>query len=306
MDVRGLEQRRSLARETCPLPVPCRPRVVGVQRGDRQRAQLVTRQTVHQRRAAVRLDDPTVGPDQENGVARLVHHRAQTAEHAQSVALDGLAPGVSDPGGQGQDHDAAPQGQGPDLAQLAAVVGVDLRQVDLDHQHPEDLLAIAYRGAKVVAAFAGRGAEPEEAPQPALHGLPEVRAKGEVAADEAVLGIPVGGRQGHAAGIHQIDDVGAGAPLQLLEQAVGLVLHRRYLGVLQRRTQLGQVAENARQHFVAVQRAEQVGDVEVEGLPVLFGQLVAVIALGQLLQRPEQRREQQCQEQEVAPAWAAR
>ena len=53
------------------------------------------------------------------------------------------------------------------------------------------------------------------------------------------------------------------------------------------RDQIRQVAEDLRQGFVAVQGAEQVGDVQVEGLAVLRGQFFLVIAFGQVMQGPQ-------------------
>jgi hypothetical protein len=76
-----------------------------------------------------------------------------------------------------------------------------------------------------------------------------------------------------------------------------------------RRTEHGaqgrQVAEDLRQYLIAMQGAQQVGDIEVEGLAVLAGQFAAVIALGQMLQRPQQRRQAQGQQGQAAPARSA-
>ena len=79
-----------------------------------------------------------------------------------------------------------------------------------------------------------------------------------------------------------------------------------YIRRIQHGAQRGQVAEDLRQHFIAVQGAQQVGDVEVEGLAILPGQFAAVIALGQVLQRPQQRCQAQCQQGEAAPAGSSR
>ena len=177
-------------------------------------------------------------------------------------------------------------------------------EVDLDHQHAEDAALVAHGGAEVVTALAGGGAEAEETPQATLHGLTKIGAEGEVAVDEAVFLVPVGSCKRIALRVHQVDHVGAGLVAQAFEQAIGIVPHGRCFGLLQDCSQSWQVAEDARQYLVAVQRAEQVGDIEIEGLTVLLGQLVAVVALGELLQRPEQRREQQGQQGEVAPARA--
>ncbi len=205
-------------------------------------------------------------------------------------------------GPRGEDHHAEIVGH-QQLLRGAAPQRLGVIQIDLDHQHAEHLVAVAHRRAEVVAALAGGGAEAEEAPKTPFHGLAEVGAEGEVAIDEAVFLVPVGSGQGVAVGRHQVDHVGAGLVAQALEQPVGVVADLGRV-LLQHGAQGGQVTEDARQHLVAVERAEQVGDVQVQGLTVLFGQLVAVVTLGELLQRPEQWRQQQGQQGEIAPAGA--
>ncbi len=208
---------------------------------------------------------------------------------------------------RGQDHHAEVVGHQQPFRRIAPE-RLGMVQVDLDHQHADGLFIVVHGGAEVVAALAGGIAEAEEASEPALsfHGLAEVRPKGEVAPDEAVRVVPVGGGQRGAFQVHQVDHIGTGLPVQLLQQAIGAVAHRRLFGAMQSGAQRGQVTEDARQYFVAAQDAQQVGDIEIERLAILFDQLVAVITLGQLLQRPEQRRQQQGQQGQVAPAGATR
>ena len=54
-----------------------------------------------------------------------------------------------------------------------------------------------------------------------------------------------------------------------------------------------------------MQSAQQVGDVEVEGLTVLSGQFAAVVTLGQMFQRPQQWRQTQREQGQAAPAGSA-
>lgn len=124
--------------------------------------------------------------------------------------------------------------------------------------------------------------------------------------DEGVFRRPVGGRQGATIRRHQVDHISAGLPLQSGQQTVGLVSPCRILGRQQGRTEHRQLAEDGRQHFETTQRAQQVGDIQVERLAILFGQLLAVMALNHPLQRPQQRRQQQGQQQQATPAQARR
>ncbi|MNZ13559.1 hypothetical protein D3C78_304620 [compost metagenome] len=106
-------------------------------------------------------------------------------------------------------------------------------------------------------------------------------------ADETIGLIPVGGGLGEAVGAHHIDDVGAGALADFCELAVGCRASRFVAGVLEGGLQDGQASENGGEIFIAVQCAQQVGDVEVEGLTVLLGELLAVVALGEVVEGPE-------------------
>jgi len=142
-------------------------------------------------------------------------------------------------------------------------------QIDLDHQHTHDTLAVAHGGSEEVAAFGRGGALAEKAPQMAGHGFDEVRTEREVTADEAVRFVPIGGGQGIATDVHQVHHFGAGLVDDVLEQAVGIGDGFEAERVGQHAAQRREVAEDLRQGFVAVQGAEQVGDVQVEGLAVL-------------------------------------
>ncbi len=106
-------------------------------------------------------------------------------------------------------------------------------EVDLDHQCAEVLLTVTHGGGKVVAALAGGGAETEEAPRAAGDGLAEIWAEGEIALDEGVGLFPVGGGQGLAVGVHQVDHVGAGLRADLIQQTVGAVAGALPVGLLQ-------------------------------------------------------------------------
>ena len=125
-------------------------------------------------------------------------------------------------------------------------------EVDLDHHHAEHSRALAHRGGKEVAALAGGGAEAEEASGTTLDGFAEIRAVGEIALDEAVGAVPVGGGQGLAVGTHQVDHVGTGLLLQATEQAVGLVAQVIVVTLLQQLAQGRQLAEDRWQHLVTV------------------------------------------------------
>ena len=160
-------------------------------------------------------------------------------------------------------------------------------EVDLDHQHADDLFLVAHGRSKEVTPLARGGAQAEKAPQAPGHGFAEIRPEGEIAPDEAVVFIPVGGGQGLATGVHQVHHFGAGLRADIAQQAIGRVQPALLLGARKGLAQGRQVAEDLRQHFVAVQGAQQVGDVEVEGLAVLPGQFAAVIALGQMFERPQ-------------------
>ncbi|MNN61960.1 hypothetical protein D3C81_1772230 [compost metagenome] len=87
------------------------------------------------------------------------------------------------------------------------------------------------------------------------HGLVEVGAEGEVATDEAVVLVPVGGGQGIAADVHQVHHLGTGLLDDVLEQAVGVGHRFQAERVGQHTAQRRQVAEDLRQGFVAVQGA---------------------------------------------------
>ncbi len=178
----------------------------------------------------------------------------------------------------------------------------DVFEIDLHHQHADDPRAFLHRAGEVVAALDRGGAQAEEARQAALHGLAIIGAEGEVAVDETVRLGPVGGDLGGAVRLQQVDHVGAGASADVGQRLVGDLLQQRVARLLQGLAQHRQAAEDLRQFFVAAQRAEQVGDVEVERLAVLLGQLLAVVALGEILQGPEQRREKQGEDDQRAPA----
>ncbi|MNS81805.1 hypothetical protein D3C72_1155270 [compost metagenome] len=204
---------------------------------------------------------------------------------------------------RGDDHHTVGIGH-HELLRGLAPEGLGVVQVHLDHQDADDPLAVAHRAGEEVAALARGSAEAEEAPLLAGQGLTEIGAEGEIAADEAVGLIPVGGAEGQAGGAHQVDHVGAGFQPDFGQQAVGLGLEAGVLRLGQQGAQGRQVGQDGRQHLVAAQRAQQIGDVEVQGLAILLGQGLAVVALAEVLQRPEQRRQQQRQQHQAAPAWA--
>ncbi|MNK83354.1 hypothetical protein D3C87_1031660 [compost metagenome] len=174
-------------------------------------------------------------------------------------------------------------------------------EVDLDHQHANDFFAVAHAGSEEVTALGGGRAQAEKAPEPPGHGFAEIRPEGKVAPDETVVFVPVGGGQGLAGGVHQVHDFGTGLGGDVFQQAVGIALGDAIVRCTEHGTQGRQVAEDLRQHFIAVQGTQQVGDVEVEGLTILTGQLAAVVTLGEMLQRPQQRRQAQCQQGQAAP-----
>ncbi|MCY1411654.1 hypothetical protein D9M71_270440 [compost metagenome] len=174
-------------------------------------------------------------------------------------------------------------------------------EVDLDHQHPYDFFAIAYAGGEEVTALGGGGTQTKEAPEPPGHGFAEIRPEGKIAPDKAVVLVPVGGGQRLAGGVHQVHDFGTGLGGDIFQQAVGIALGDAIVRCTDNSAQGRQVTEDLRQHFIAVQGAQQVGDIEVEGLTILAGQFAAVIALGQVLQRPQQWRQAQCQQGQAAP-----
>jgi len=165
---------------------------------------------------------------------------------------------------------------------------------------------VTHRAGEKVATF-GRGrAEAEEPPGSARPRIDEIGPEREVSANETVLVIRVGGRQGQAVCVHQVHDIGTGLTRDFAEQTVGVYQGRCVARCRQCGAQGRQVAEDLRQGFVTVQGAEQVGDVQVQGLAVLIGQHVAVITFGQMLQRPQQRRQAECQKGKAAPARAGR
>ncbi|MNH03513.1 hypothetical protein D3C79_627780 [compost metagenome] len=213
-----------------------------------------------------------VGLDGDDGLALGLGQRAGRAE----------AP----VGPRGQDDHAIVVGQ-QQLLGGAAPQGFGVVEVDLDHQYANDAVTVMHGGGKEVAALGRRGALAEEAPQAAGHGFVEVGAEGEVAADEAVALVPVGGGQGVAADVHQVHHLGASLLDDVLEQAVGVCHRFQAERVGQHPAQRRQVAENLRQGFVAVQGTEQVGDVQVEGLAVLRGQFFLVVTFGQVMQGPQ-------------------
>ena len=178
-------------------------------------------------------------------------------------------------------------------------------EVDLDHQHADDFFAIAHGSGEEVAAFGGGRAQAEKAPEPPGHGFAEIRPEGKIAPDETVVFVPVGGGQGLARGVHQVHDFGAGLGADVFQQAVGVALGDAIVRRAEHGAQGRQVAEDLRQHFITVQGAQQVGDVEVEGLTVLPGQFAAVVTLGQMLQRPQQGRQAQREQGQAAPAGSA-
>ncbi|KRV73434.1 hypothetical protein AO738_28125 [Pseudomonas citronellolis] len=162
-------------------------------------------------------------------------------------------------------------------------------QVQLDHQHAQQSVGIPDFAGEVVAAPVGGGAEAEEARRFTLDRVLVVGAEGEVAADEAVRLVPVGGGLGLPVGAHQVDDVGTGALADVRQAGVRRVPGFQVFGLPQGGSQRRQFAEDRRQVLVATQRAEQVADVEVEGLLVLLGKSFAVVALGEVVKRPEQQ-----------------
>lgn len=177
-------------------------------------------------------------------------------------------------------------------------------KVDLDHQCADIVVVLVHWVGKVVTALAGRCTQAEEASQAPGQRFTKIRAKGEVAGDEAVGLVPVGGGQGDAAIIHQVDHVGTGLPLDARQQAIGGVQCGRVFGRVQGCAYTWKITENLRQHLVTTQRTEQVGHIQIEGLPVLLDQYFAVVALGQEVDRPQQWRKQQRQQHEAAPAQA--
>ncbi len=207
---------------------------------------------------------------------------------------DGLALGLGQCAGRteapvgpgGQDDHAIVVGQ-QQLLGCAAPQGFGVVEVDLDYQYANDAFTVTHCGGKEVAALGRRGALAEKAPQAAGHGFVEVGTEGEVAANEAVALVPVGGGQGVAADVHQVHHLGAGLLDDVLEQAVGVGHRFQTERVGQHSAQGRQVAEYLRQGFVAVQGTEQVGDVQVEGLAVLRGQFFLVVAFGQMVQGPQ-------------------
>ncbi|RMR66291.1 hypothetical protein ALP80_05490 [Pseudomonas savastanoi pv. fraxini] len=205
----------------------------------------------------------------------------------------------------GQDYHAVLIGQQQLLGRLAPQ-GFGVVQVDLDHQHADHPITIAHRACKEVATFGRRSAKAEEAPGSARQRINEIGPEGKVSADEAVLLFRVRGGQGQAVGVHQVHDVGTGLARYLAEQTIGVFQGGDVARCGQCAAQGGQVAENLRQGFITVQGAEQVGDVQVQGLAVLVGQHAAVITFGQMLQRPQQRCQAQCQKGKAAPARAGR
>ncbi|MNV04276.1 hypothetical protein D3C71_945670 [compost metagenome] len=178
-------------------------------------------------------------------------------------------------------------------------------EVDFDHQYAGDLLAVPHGSGEKITAFGGRGAESEKAPEPPGHGFTEIRPEREIAPDETVVFVPVGSGQGLARGVHQVHDLGAGLGADVFQQAVGVALGDTIVRRTEHGAQGRQIAEDLRQHFVAVQRSQQVGDIKVEGLAVLPGQFAAVVTLGQMLQRPQQRRQAQREQGQAAPAGSA-
>ncbi|MNP00837.1 hypothetical protein D3C76_926340 [compost metagenome] len=178
-------------------------------------------------------------------------------------------------------------------------------EVDLDHQHTGDFLALAHGSGEEVATFGRGSAQPEKPPESTRHGFAEVRPEGKVTANEAVVLVPVGGGQGLARGVHQVHDFGAGLGADVFQQTVGVALGDAIVRRAKHGAQGRQVAEDLRQYFITMQGAQQVGDVEIEGLAILPGQFAAVIALGQMLQRPQQGRQAQREQGQAAPAGSA-
>ncbi|MNJ34341.1 hypothetical protein D3C77_290490 [compost metagenome] len=178
-------------------------------------------------------------------------------------------------------------------------------QVDLDHQRADDLFPVTDRSGKVVTALGGGRALAEKPPQAPGNGFAVVRPEREVAGDETVALVPVRGRQGVAVGVQQVHDFGAGLGGDVLEQAIGVGQGFEPQRVGQHCPQGRQVAKDLRQGFIAVQGTEQVGHVQVEGLAVLAGQFLLVVAFGKVLQGPEQRRQANRQQGQAAPARAS-
>ncbi|RMT83547.1 hypothetical protein ALP39_04901 [Pseudomonas marginalis pv. marginalis] len=206
---------------------------------------------------------------------------------------------------RGEDHHAVVVGD-QQLFRRVAPQAFGVVQVDLDHQHADDLVTLAHGSGEEVTAFGRRCTQAEKPPQAPGHGFAEVGAEREVAPDKTVLFVPVRGGEGLAGGVHQVHHFHAGLGGDVLEQQVGVDLVGADVRRVQHGAQGGQVAEDLWQHFIAVQGAQQVGDVQVEGLAVLPGQFAAVIALGQVLQWPQQRCQAQRQQGEAAPAGSSR
>ena len=241
----------------------------------------------------LRLYYPRIGVDvQRLQVARRV---GQDGENVLLLLRRQFARGLETPIRAGREnHHAVVVGR-QQLLRGVAPQALGVIQVYLDHQYAELFIAFGHRGGKVIAALAGRSAQAEKAPQLAVHCFAEVRTKSKVASDKAVGLVPVRRRHCVAIGINQVHDLGAGLAVDLREQLIGRAQGVRVFRVGQRITQRGQFAQNLWQHLITVQRAQQVGHVQVEGLAVLPGQFAAVIALGQVLQRPQQRRQAQRQ-----------
>ncbi|CRM81216.1 hypothetical protein [Pseudomonas sp. 24 E 13] len=212
-----------------------------------------------------------VGLDGNNGLAFFVGQRACGAEPPLRA--------------RGEDHHAIVVGH-QQLFRGIAPQALGVVQVDLDHQHTDDFLIIAHGGGEEIAALGRGGAQPEKASQAPGHGFAEIGAKGKIAPYKAVLLIPVGRGEGLAGGVHQVHHLHPGLGGDILEQHVGIDQVGADLRRIQRGAQGRQVTEDLRQHFIAMQGAQQVGDVQVQGLTVLPGQFAAVVALGQVFQRP--------------------
>ena len=157
--------------------------------------------------------------DQMQPVAVHVRDNLKIADLPIGIAPRGLHPGLvghrqraqglKQPiAAAGEEHD--PIGIGDQNRIIAPAPRLFNRiKVDLEHQHPRDLVHNPDRRAKVIPPFAAGGAKREVAAQTAVHRLIEIGAKGKVPANErSVAGmVRCGDRQPIA--VHQIDVRGA-------------------------------------------------------------------------------------------------
>ncbi|MNN03276.1 hypothetical protein D3C81_1159580 [compost metagenome] len=119
----------------------------------------------------------------------------------------------------GEDDDAVVVAdEGLQLGALPALL--QRVEADLHHCHADDLPVVAQAVGQVVAGLAGGAADAVEAPGPALQGVLEVGAEGQVLALEAVGIAPVAGGQHPAAAVEQVDRAAAAALVEAFEVLV--------------------------------------------------------------------------------------